>query len=921
MLTRTLVLQHARSADRSTAAWFIPGGDPEQWLCQMAVAGLSSDVRIHVVPASASDRAPLGALVVPRAGALIEQPDPRWRAYACRAKDFFLPVDGAIVPPVSDDELRRMLSDGVTYVFHPVAGLVAYDSDSALTPDTLLTAPPRRSAHWDRTKRGIGFARRLTAVILQVPLDLDTMMEDARDDIGTESPTLKLPKSPHEPKLGQLLAAGDPFRATLARMVLGLTQLVPRTALAPTWINTIEDWANSRLARQRDLLETIRHREILRLMHLLDSNPDEGLRYALPIDGDPHRGLEAPGSRLARRLIDFTLGRHGGPADVWNISPAHRQRLTLKYRELATRELALGRYRRAAYIFANLLHDYGHAASALEQGAFYREAAAIHKERLRNPSGAARCLERGGLLAEAIKEFEAIGDFETVGDLHARLGEVDSARDAYRTAVQKKRVVGDSLEAARLLETKLHQVDDAIEVLAAAWPDGHEAGACLRRLFETLGRIGRHDESRDRVKAMNIESLPLKSVEAFVDEMARLAVDYPTTDVQTLAADRVRLTVAGCLESPLAPDRRRLVRALARLVPADRLLERDCHRFLRPPPPPPPPEKPRPRKRNDVCELVSQFRLPPGPNWRAAISMNNFLVAAGTRDGVISVIRANWNGESQSPLMDEFVRECGDTDSIKLFLARHDKFDDRAFMVCRGIGSVSDKWFKANQFFSGSFRVDVTSGSIAAGTVGVATSPSIEVLWLLKWDGAELALSGHSSAGQLLSSRSVLCLDPMHSLTPELFSIHARPEKVYVGVDHVLFRGANSKQPETMELPARITSLVGSAPHSRPRVAAMMERGVAMIFDNLAAPIVECFARDIETPVGAFTAQGWFIIASANRCEVYRTQHDNVVFKASADLNLEGPLSVLTTDRADRFAIVDKSGHVAIYDIPTSSDH
>jgi len=51
--------------------------------------------------------------------------------------------------------------------------------------------------------------------------------------------------------------------------------------------------AEQHLARER-------HREIERLLHLLETDPDTGLRHALPLRTLPHRGRGKPGSKLGK---------------------------------------------------------------------------------------------------------------------------------------------------------------------------------------------------------------------------------------------------------------------------------------------------------------------------------------------------------------------------------------------------------------------------------------------------------------------------------------------------------------------------------------------------------------------------------------------------------------------------------------------
>src|SRR5262249_48218382 len=147
----------------------------------------------------------------------------------------------------------------------------------------------------------------------------------------------------------------------------------------------------------------------------------------------------------------FNLGG-GGPVDYWDIGDQYRARLQAKYRELANREIALGRHRRAAYIFAELLGDLRAAAATLADGRLYRGAAALYDQRLKDSLAAARCLEQGGLLSEAIVFYQGMGHHEKVAELYEKLQQPDFAAQAYRRAVGAKLDCADYLAAAQILE-------------------------------------------------------------------------------------------------------------------------------------------------------------------------------------------------------------------------------------------------------------------------------------------------------------------------------------------------------------------------------------------------------------------------------------------------------------------------------------
>ena len=152
-----------------------------------------------------------------------------------------------------------------------------------------------------------------------------------------------------------------------------------------------------------------------------------------------------PGNELVSRDINFNLNTLGGgsPADVWNIPPDQQYLLIQQYRELAAREIRLGRHRRAAYIFAKLLGDLVSAAGTLEAGHHFREAAALYRDRLNRPVDAAKCLERAGLLDEAALIFIECGLFEQAADIYVRLERQEEAEQLLRSWAEQLISNGD----------------------------------------------------------------------------------------------------------------------------------------------------------------------------------------------------------------------------------------------------------------------------------------------------------------------------------------------------------------------------------------------------------------------------------------------------------------------------------------------
>ena len=282
---------------------------------------------------------------------------------------------------------------------------------------------------------------------------------------------------------------------------------------------------------------------------MLQEDPDEGLRYALPLEGTPRRGSAPAGNELTRRNVQFNLQQlpASGPAGIWEVSQQRFESLRDKYRELANRELSLGRHRRAAYIFAHLLGDMHSAAAALRAGAHWREAAILYRDRLNRPQIAAECLEEGQLWTEAIDLYLPLESFEKVGDLYRKIGQDEQADEAFRRAVTRQLIAGDYLEAARLAEQKLNAPHEALQYLTAAWPNSHQAIACLNQKFTMLAAHGLHEQAKKLVDQTDACLLSEHMAKKAVNLLADVAIRYPDPQVRVLAADRVRVAAGHLL--------------------------------------------------------------------------------------------------------------------------------------------------------------------------------------------------------------------------------------------------------------------------------------------------------------------------------------------------------------------------------------
>ena len=365
----------------------------------------------------------------------------------------------------------------------------------------------------------------------------------------------------------------------------------------------------------------------------------------------PPRHRSQPSTRLTNRTVDFGRGSSaGGLADYWDVRGEYRLKLTQKYRTLANREISLGRHRRAAYIFAELLGDWNAAAKTLADGGHYREASVIYTERLNRPFDAAKCLEQGGLLTEAIVIYEQLEHYEKVGDLYAKLEQPDEAARAYRRAVDAKRASSDRLGAAALLESKLDAPQEAWTELAGGWPTSPQAEHCLREAFAWTER---HCDAERAKRFLHDASARANSSDdrlRFVDRISIVATEYPEPGVRDAAAEGVLSIASARLPHAAASELTGLTTALRRLAPEDRLLSRDCERFSREHAAAAPSYLPNVHDTQPQAplQLRREIKLP-FDDVRACVASADTFYAAGWRHQELVLIRGNWNGTVQYP--------------------------------------------------------------------------------------------------------------------------------------------------------------------------------------------------------------------------------------------------------------------------------
>src|SRR5436190_12876895 len=388
MISPLLAIRYADLPVREAVAAIIPGCDAEHWFETLQDAGVDpAESGFLLIPESGSLRC--SAALVIAATAELEHLPAECIRYGRLGARVFAPVHANFRPLLDDEEWDALLpDDNSQFVWHPQGGLIRFEPAEQLAWNDLVSLPEVVDGDWSHVDPGVSYSDRLDTIVAPIPA-IEIVLDGGKGDIGSEADPSTLPPHPGEavwktiaaaPLLpiamaadwirrkmsaaaskGSSRPAGQDSSSTGAGSIPGLRAL---SRLAAAVGRGLSRTVQSAVAPVQGVTERIfneRIKALQRLLHQFEQNPDEALRYALPLSGDLGRASAGgtPGWQLPARVIDFFLGRRGGGGGGLWIAPSEMlNSLTASYREAAQRELRLGRYRRAAYIYSNLLNEH-----------------------------------------------------------------------------------------------------------------------------------------------------------------------------------------------------------------------------------------------------------------------------------------------------------------------------------------------------------------------------------------------------------------------------------------------------------------------------------------------------------------------------------------------------------------------------------
>ncbi len=247
-------------------------------------------------------------------------------------------------------------------------------------------------------------------------------------------------------------------------------------------------------------LEDRNKNEIEKLIQLLERNPEEALKYAIPLNHNLNpRGSQLGNYSFSKFRSSFNWNSRNNDSNSSYHVDIGDQNLVLNNQYIKTAESLIkkGEYEKAAFVYIKLLNNYHLGAQTLENGKLYQEAATVYLKHLNNKSKAAECYTQAKMTEKAIKIYKEIEDYCKVGDLYASIHRVPESIKYYKIAADILLSQKQYIPAAMVYKNKINDVDRSQSILLEGWLDGNKNYDCLNSYFSNI------ENQKDRLKAIN----------------------------------------------------------------------------------------------------------------------------------------------------------------------------------------------------------------------------------------------------------------------------------------------------------------------------------------------------------------------------------------------------------------------------------
>lgn len=409
----------------------------------------------------------------------------------------FIPDNSEIYPYLNKEELQRMFSDG-PYFFHPETGLVQLES--AVSFEELTEVSLCTDIEVTKPAKGVSVPLSFTRLETHRAEPEDIIAELEKEHFPEKKEFSEQPLSLKEKILLPLLRfafkeppqrniGGRESGGLISTLIsLGLLPVAIAGAIFGKWMEPVRNYYES--------LEKRNQNDVQKLLDLFKTNPDEALKYAIPVDSEGvSRGKEVYGFQMQKLwssfLLDNVMRGIGGSRSTRVLIGDGFNELNNQYRKTAEDLIKKGDYKKAAFIYLKLL-KYPHlAAETLEQGKLYAEAASVYLQHSLNKKKAAECYEKANMLTKAIELNKDIQEYEIVGDLYRKMARDNDADKYYRIVIDEHIKSHKYVKASLVYRKKMQDNISAQSLLLDGWRKDRDAYNCLNNYFANIEDVNK----------------------------------------------------------------------------------------------------------------------------------------------------------------------------------------------------------------------------------------------------------------------------------------------------------------------------------------------------------------------------------------------------------------------------------------------
>lgn len=448
------------------------------------------------------------------------------RHLLCQAVNsrLWIPAYSVLHPQLNEEELERLFAKG-RHLFHPEIGYVLLEE--AIDWKTLISNPVEHAIEIIKPVAPVNIPQEIQGMELQAQA-MDEVIEELENLI----------RQPSDKKISEPLNPGEKIKLGLLRTLFRnegeegeMVQGTYRELLGRLKgnLNLNSQDSLEHLKKEFEDLEARNQKELDKLFNLFKKNPDEALKYALPLDQEgTARGNQFGSYRMG--LLWQTLGlfsqmtSSGSSGSTALFNGDQFMKLRAQYLETAKQYVKEKKYEKAAFIYFQLLKDKLAAAKVLEEGELYEKAAAIYLKYLNNKKKAAECYEKGQLISKAIDLYEELEEHEKVGDLYMQIKQRKKGMAAYQKVLDAELAKFAFYKAFSLLKNKMDDIPQGLEVLRRGWLENRDPYRCLCYFYDE------HPESTELQRAIDFiyhNEIKFHQQSTFLDSLKKIYQSKP----------------------------------------------------------------------------------------------------------------------------------------------------------------------------------------------------------------------------------------------------------------------------------------------------------------------------------------------------------------------------------------------------------